>query len=241
MKKTIIALIALAGVTYADTAVWDLTTSVTEGAYLYDADNHLFKDNGEVEGTVLNETDGASRIQTNICFVLNLTEAMGATYPTEANKGINIIKMDMGGDVGLALTSTGLAGIWGDDTNGRGSVTYTTLLQDSGVFTNADGDKCITLTFVETYGSGVQVWSNTTKLINDTTLRASGNTSLTSIYINNGYIDALQFAPGWEGDSIVNTNKAFDKVAKDRLIPEPTTATLSLLALAGLAARRRRR
>lgn len=89
------------------------------------------------------------------------------------------------------------------------------------------------------------MWSNTTKLINDGGLKSSGNTSLSSIYVNADYIEALQFAPGWEGDAIVETNKAFNTDVVGKLgavtIPEPTTATLSLLALCGLAARRRRK
>jgi hypothetical protein len=91
------------------------------------------------------------------------------------------------------------------------------------------------------------VWSNTEKLIDDAALKASGNTSLTSIYVNADYIGCLQFTPEWKGDDIVNTNAAFDATVKEMLaaatpsVPEPTTATLSLLALAGLAARRRRK
>ena len=239
MKKTIVALMALSGVAMADTQVWNLSTSVTDGDYKYDATTGLFTDNADVAGTVLNETDGSGKIQTNISFTLNLTKAMKVTADTK------ILDMDMGGDIGLCVTSTGLASTWGGTTSGsRGSVAYETLLADAGVFTSVDGDKCITLTFVETYGSGVQVWSNTTKYINDGSLKSSGNTSLTSIYANAGYIEALQFAPGWEGDAIVNTNAAFNTAAVEKLgaaIPEPTTATLSLLALAGLAARRRRK
>jgi hypothetical protein len=240
MKKTLIALVALSGAAMAGTQVWDLSTSVTSGDYLYDATTGLFTDNAEVDGTVLNDVNGTKQIQTNICFTLNLTEAQKVTENTK------LIKMDMGGDIGLCLTSTGLASTWGGTTSSsRGSVSYDTLLADSGVFTDKNGDKCITLTFVETYGSGVQVWSNTTKHINDGGLKASGNTSLSSIYVNAGYIEALQFAPGWEGDAIVNTNAAFNTAVVEKLgavtIPEPTTATLSLLALCGLAARRRRK
>lgn len=222
----------------ADTQVWDLSTSVTTGDYLYNATTGLFTDNAEVAGTVLNDVNGSNQIQTNICFTLNLTKAMAVTADTK------IIDMDMGGDIGLCLTSTGLATTWGGTTSSsRGSVSYDTLLADSGVFTDVNGDKCLTLTFVETYGSGVQVWSNTTKYINDTSLRSSSNTSLSSIYVNANYIEALQFAPGWEGDKIVNTNAAFNEAVVEKIgaVPEPTTATLSLLALAGLAARRRRR
>lgn len=236
MKKTFITLLALAGVaSAATTQVWDLSQSVTSGDFLYDASTGLFTDNTEVDGTVLNSVNGSDQIQTNITFTLNLTAAQTVTGYTQ------LLKMDMGGDIGLALTTTGLAGSWGDSTSSsRGSVTFETLLADSGVFSDVEGNKYITLTFVETYGSGVQVWSNTTKLIDDTGLKSSGNTSLTSIYVNSGYIEALQFETEWKGDAIVDTNVAFNATAMP-LIPEPATATLSLLALAGLAARRRRK
>lgn len=235
MKKTFITLFALASVASAATQVWDLSTSVTSGDYLYDATTGLFTDNADVDGTVLNDANGAGQIQTNICITLNLTKAQTVTADTK------LLDMDMGGDVGLCLTTTGLASTWGGTTSSsRGSVSFETLLADSGVFTGPENQQYITLTFVQTYGSGVQVWSNTTKLINDTGLKSSSNTSLTSIYINSNYIDALQFAPGWKGDEIVETNVAFNNVAS-KYIPEPATATLSLLALAGLAARRRRK
>lgn len=143
MKKTIIALVALSGVAMADTQVWDLSTSVTSGDYLYNAETGLFTDNAEVEGTVLNDVNGASQIQTNICFTLNLTKAMTVTSDTL------LLNMDMGGDIGLCVTTTGLASTWGGTTSdSRGSVSYDTLLNDSGVFTDKNGDKCITLTFV---------------------------------------------------------------------------------------------
>lgn len=238
MKKTLVVLMALAGVAMADTQVWDLSTSVTSGDYLYNATTGLFTDNAGVDGTVLNETDGGGKIQTNISFTLNLTKAMAVTSDTM------ILNMDMAGDIGLCVTTSGLRGAWNGAAWGD-NVTYDALLADSGVFTTADGDKCLTLTFVETYGSGVQVWSDTTKLLDAAGLKSSSNTSVASIYANAGIIEALQFAPGWEGDAIVNTNAAFAAAAVEMLgapaVPEPTTATLSLLALAGLAARRRRK
>lgn len=243
MKKTIVALMALAGVAMADTLVWDLGTSVIGDDYLYDAETGLFTDNPNIDGTVLNSVNGASQIQTNITFVLNLTRAMAVTADTK------LLDMDMGGDIGLCLTSTGLATTWnGSTSSARGSVSYDDLLADSSIFTAVNGDTCITLTFAQSYGSnvGVQVWSNTEKLIDDAGLKASGNTSLSSIYVDDYYIGCLQFTPEWKGDAIVETNAAFDAIVKERIaaapsVPEPTTATLSLLALAGLAARRRRK
>lgn len=238
MKKTIIALLALAGVaTAANTQVWDFTTDVTTGAYLFDADTGLFKDNTAVEGTVLNETNGSNQIQTNISFTLNLTEAMTVETNTK------LLEMDMAGDVGLALTTTGISTTWDGAINAdRKSVSYETLLSDVGVFVGLGGDKYITLTMVQTYGSGIQLYSSTTKHIDDGGLRASGNTALTSVYVDSAYVAGVQFSPGWTDDAgFKSKNAAFASVAKEKLIPEPTTATLSLLALAGLVARRRRK
>ena len=234
MKKTFITLLALAGAaSAATTQVWDLSQSVTSGDFLYDASTGLFTDNTDVEGTVLNGVDGSSKIQTNISFTLNLTKAMEVTSDTL------LLNMDTGGDIGLALTTSGLSGAWQGSSWGD-AISYDTLLADSGVFADIEGNKYITLTFVETYGSGVQVWSNTTKHIDYSGLKSSSNTSLASIYVNSGYVEALQFETEWKGDAIVNTNVAFNAEAM-QVIPEPATATLSLLALAGLAARRRRK
>ena len=234
MKKTFITLLALAGAaSAATTQVWDLSQSVTSGDFLYDASTGLFTDNTDVEGTVLNGVDGSSKIQTNISFTLNLTKAMEVTSDTL------LLNMDMGGDIGLALTTSGLSGAWQGSSWGD-AISYDTLLADSDVFADIEGNKYITLTFVETYGSGVQVWSNTTKHIDYSGLKSSSNTSLESIYVNSGYVEALQFETEWKGDNIVNTNVAFNAEAM-QVIPEPATATLSLLALAGLAARRRRK
>lgn len=234
MKKTFITLLALAGAaSAATTQVWDLSQSVTSGDFLYDASTGLFTDNSAVDGTVLNGVDGSSKIQTNISFTLNLTKAMEVTSDTL------LLNMDTGGDIGLALTTSGLSGAWQGSSWGD-AISYDTLLADSGVFADIEGNKYITLTFVETYGSGVQVWSNTTKHINYSDLKSSSNTSLASIYVNSGYVEALQFETEWKGDNIVNTNVAFNAEAM-QVIPEPATATLSLLTLAGLAARRRRK
>lgn len=239
MKKTIVALMALAGVAMAGTPVWHLGSSATTGDYLYNAETGLFTDNSEIDGTVLNSVNGANQIQTNISFVLNLTRAQALTEDTL------LLNMDMGGDIGLCLTTAGLRGAWGGSAWGD-TVSYETLLADDNVFTAVNGDTCITLTFAQSYGSGVQVWNNDSTIWTGGGLKASGNTSLSSIYVDADYIGCLQFTPEMKGDAIVETNAAFDATVKKMIaaapsVPEPTTATLSLLALAGLAARRRRK
>ena len=52
-----------------------------------------------------------------------------------------------------------------------------------------------------------------------------------------GYVDDIQFY----NVSSLDDAKSIMSAQAARLVPEPTTATLSLLALAGLAARRRRK
>lgn len=245
MKSIAVTSLLLAGMGWAaDTRVFDLSTGVTDSAsaYQYDASTGAFTDNEAIAGTVLNDLSNASQIQTNISFVLNLTEAMKVSSST------TLLRMDMnGGDVGLCLTTTGVASTWNGATSGsRKSVSYDTLLQDTSVFTDADGNQCITLTMAQTYGSGVQLYSNNAQLFSDTGLKGSTNTTLYSVTLGTDYVEAVQFSPGWLGlGDTYNAawqakNQAFDTAARTVLMPEPTTATLSLLALVGLAARRRR-
>ena len=60
-------------------------------------------------------------------------------------------------------------------------------------------------------------------------------TDISGVKINEGYVTSSYIYSGsWDNDALT-------AITKKALIPEPTTATLSLLALAGLAARRRRR
>lgn len=241
MKKTLVAILACGSAAFAvtNTQIFDLTTSVTasDSPYFYNATTGTFTDNPDITGTVLNETNGNGQIQTNISFVLNLTEAQQVTSPT------TILTMDMVGDIGLVLTDSGISTSWNGDTSGRSSIDYTTLtLADSGAFVAIDGNTYITLTMVQTYGSGVQLYSNTTKFFSDGGLKGSDNKTLNAITINSDYLASIQFAPEWLTTEAKwkEKNQAFDTAARPHITPEPATATLSLLALAGLAARRRR-
>lgn len=228
MKKTLIALVALAGNALAtSTEVWDLTQTVTGSDYQYDAST------GILNGSTLSD-----QLQTNISFTLNLTEALTVEEDTL------LLEMDMdtiGKAIALYLTSEGMLTICGGQAEGSKSWQeefYDTLNRCS--FTSSAGDQCVTLTFVQTPDE-VQMWSNDEQVFFADELNFE-NSSLSSIYINKDYVEALQFTPG-KSEDVAKTNAAFDAKVKERLqlVPEPTTASLSLLALAGLALRRRRK
>ena len=61
-----------------------------------------------------------------------------------------------------------------------------------------------------------------------------------AFYSNSGNTEAV-FGKIYDMSTLAGNNVEFSKFVKTLTIPEPTTATLSLLALCGLAARRRRR
>ncbi len=59
------------------------------------------------------------------------------------------------------------------------------------------------------------------------------------VYTNEGN-DYASYGTVYDMSSLAGDTQAFTTYVKTMVVPEPTTATLSLLALAGLAARRRR-
>lgn len=63
----------------------------------------------------------------------------------------------------------------------------------------------------------------------------------TQTVTNQEFAMSTVFAGQWEDDLYLGYDGLMVYVSNNALIPEPATATLSLLALAALAARRRRR
>ena len=113
-----------------------------------------------------------------------------------------------------------------------------------------DAAESITLTFDTTNKLGYSLWSydgtTATELVGLTYQSASGSVSQT---YNTDTVDASQLFVVWTanhttgnaggGQTVTVSNIALKYTAAPA-VPEPATATLSLLALAGLAARRRR-
>ena len=111
----------------------------------------------------------------------------------------------------------------------------------------------ITLSFDTTNKLGYSVWSydgtTATEVIG---LTYQGNAGSVSQTYNTSVVDASQLFVLWTanhpsgnaggGQTVTVSNIALSySAAPSASVPEPTTATLSLLALAGLAARRRRK
>ena len=210
MKKTIIALMALAGIAAAETVT---TTGLTAtfvndpvnigncwaGDYTFTftlTDDYTMADFGTVlafyRGSAVNDTYGYNAIVLGGSDdALTLTVGRGRAYNTVDNA------------TGISAETTFTFAGGADD-----KVTFTTAIEKGVTYTLTvtGGDQAMTPTLT---------WVGGEEALNSYKGNMNGNANLTSV-VNPG-----------------------TKVTE--IVPEPTTATLSLLALAGLAARRRRK
>ena len=207
MKKTIIAMMALAGVAMgAETA---LTLNITE----LKSDNSLVlwtnADVDTVESwafTFTLDTQRASLTDQDLIFLPDLDDEL--KFAVNANGSLEFY--------GSAMNNQGLSSAAGMVTTDATVITLKFIANENlqgeitgGTLSAIVGDKVhsatlsTNLTLVKSTNDGIRVWSN------------GGNEHF--------------------------TNMSLTKLDNNKLVPEPTTATLSLLALAGLAARRRRK
>lgn len=255
MKKTLITLLALAGVAAAGTTtVTDLTTSVTSGNVTYTAPTTTGGE-GSFSGAGIWESGGGSRAHGALTFTLNLTELAKLTTQTY------LVTVDSSSDLGLIWgqynEEWGIAGNWQGSLwakDGTSFVSLDTLMADAwSVADNAtDGFITLTMTVANTEGTqgGMQLYKagSGTSYYTTNGLGSSSNTSIDAFKFDTSLIENVAVTSGWVAGSTAsslgtNLETTFTSAhgGKVALVPEPTTATLSLLALAGLAARRRRR
>lgn len=228
---------ALAGLASADTQFLDLSKDTTSGTLKYDAAT------GNITTSTAADFYQVSngKAETNVIITFNLTEAAKVTTNTK------IIELDYNGDrnVSLLATKDGLVGGWNGGAYGDNTVSWETLLSDSTVFTDYNGEKHITLMVSQWNNQNITFLVNTGKsqIITTSGLGSSSISSMEALYVNSNFVDAVNVTPAWKTDNATrqSATAAFNTTVKNKIVPEPTTATLSLLALAGLAARRRRR
>ena len=219
MKKTIIALMALAGVAIADTG----TAMNTELKGLIKSTGYSY---GDTYTLTFNIIDVGSGGESNISYL-----QMASDYYlfTQGNQhvGLTSVTGDPGGSwIGITETKDGVNTMAYDASTAK----------PTGFFTwNSSGQKG-TLALGDNEGNNnanVVVTLSYDGLATTLTLAAPAVTE--KIVIKNLSLNANDF--------VFNTGRYYlaGEVVSFVSAPEPTTATLSLLALCGLAARRRRK
>jgi len=223
MKKTIIALLALAGVAAADTYELDMK-DVTFGS----ADT-LTKSN-----EAMNWADGA--VYETWYMEFKLSDVTATEYKatiTAGPGGSNSSGLSVSAKAGSITLGTGSSNV----ISSAGSLTFTTT--DTLTFAYYDGTAYLGNMTTKKYISASTDLPSTTTMTSGTSRAwANGNpTGTTQIGATSiASLDNLDIPAGYTLDmgTLMTTGVAPS-------VPEPTTATLSLLALAGLAARRRRK
>ncbi len=211
MKKTLIALMALAGVAAAATITED--TSMYKGGDLYSAAFEY--------SFTLGETFAVTGDYDLLLAYYQIND--GSNYT------VNAFKLTSGGvltlDRGKTLTLT------------DGALTDASTLgtvHNSSTFTA--GGEAYTLTTPGTY---------TIQYLGGTNDHAAANLLLDGVTVATFTGGAHNMNGAGNGTELFNAGTIFYNVnaavTAAPAVPEPTTATLSLLALAGLAARRRRK
>lgn len=252
MKKTLITLLALAGVAWADTvSIAPLTSS--EGW-------SVGHQNTNKSTNAVLDTTAATLTLTNADWsrgygVYTLADAITLTNETDRlTVSFTINTTDLNSLVTGTLVGSGKAialghGSYDNSGNGGNGIQSGISTDTTGVFYNMQTsttggvfvtpDKKVNNSFTAntplTLTTTVE-W-DTTKSQFVASL-SYGKTSLTSYDLGTSYtLDKLVFS--LDGGNSTQTVSGVSVSAN--LVPEPATATLSLLALAGLAARRRRK
>lgn len=224
MKKTIIALMALAGVAVA---AEETTKELTFAGFNTElAEVSAFKPS---EYTLTLTFTGTDFDGYGSGYILKLAENWGVF--TQAGNYIAMENTNVGDRAWVDPTSTsGTTFTW------TSTGTTTDTLLDSWVSKDTNGGKA---------QPGVKNMSFTLDVTAAGSVITLGMTNGTTSVIETGYVVDLANIKLIDG-SAAGANQGVTGISNASItytptVPEPTTATLSLLALAGLAARRRRK
>ena len=233
------------------TPLTDLSKDAAFDGITYTAETGLFT------GSVYYASQ--SKVQSNTSITLNLTD-LNSFFASNAEQVITLVNVNMETDVSLVATASGLEVYQGGVLYKENkTVSYQTLQSDESLFVANDGDTYITLTFAQVRGEA-RIYTLNSKvegvvngettlvagaLYSESSMTTSALSTFENIYVNSDYITAVEFSNAWPTNGTAENFQlltgALNDSVKTVLLPEPATATLSLLALCGLAARRRRR
>ena len=264
MKKTLITLLALAGVASAAWTADDAngwlyksgdawvtnSATVTKDATTDDLTIQILDANSQVLDFSYNENN-----ETRACYTFAITLNLDAlTSPTSATSAVwggSKVGIGLNNGVVTACIGSGSAS-WNTTGLTLGSTGSLTLV----VTTDTKGSMILAYGEDGTYSSQVSAQTGNNKVNGTTTgggtyygwsgLKEKAN--ITSFTIDSSIAGAVEKFAVWDSkvssdglDSAAMLTNMDTVAAAMKVIPEPTTATLSLLALAGLAARRRRK
>ncbi len=219
MKKTIIALMALAGLAAAETYTASTPAKSGDGAQ-----GNYYGFTLAFDNSTYLTTDVPANLELMLDSITLLSRSSGATA---AAMKVAVYKY-----TGDSTTGTFLGVSTNTIENAAGNTTYT--LSFDGITVNSseryqflfvNGGTTEDLTTFDGYKAASMAWG--VSVTNSFSAQIPGGWGT---YKGNGI-------NSWEGNYIPVTTITLSTPA----VPEPTTATLSLLALAGLAARRRRK
>lgn len=243
MKKTLIALMALAGVSCADTLVLDDASWKTTGT-----------------ATVNNGTlsTGYTNWLVDTAYY-TLGKTISYTQEDSLNFSFDATNNGTGNSIlTLALIGTENAIVVGHGTYDKPAdqlqaAVTNNLTADGYVFANTNPGDDVQLTAGATLDGGMPANGATTSISGSIawdgdsyalTLKSSATESVMNYDLGLTTLDLTKIMVTLEGGDGAATTGGWAMASMSNLsitIPEPTTATLSLLALAGLAARRRRK
>ena len=243
MKKTLITLLALAGVAAAGEVTFtDLTQNITDST----SGITFTQSTGLFTGSVTNYegADAGKGSNGAITFAIDWAAASALT----ANTCILTLNYDgntaynSGKNSGIYWTNGNIKAWFAGAVNSGGNTADTTEVADAKQIIGGKDYVILTLRYDDLGASnatkGVSLFTSTSEIYEYWDQGSSSYDEVTSIYINTDLVKAVTIMTGEINDA---TAKAGVTNLATAMVPEPTTATLSLLALAGLAARRRRR
>lgn len=275
MKKTLIALMALAGITYAaDTVNIDFGRydAQTDGYYnIHTAQNFTmsndranYVNDGTSAETTHNLTLGSQSVTLTFRHYLGDGYCGGlGLIPTLTTNEESGWKNALSGTLPGSIVGNVSDGLTSQNGAGTGFYTLTFSGLQAGVYSiigmgGYSGNDTMSSVTVSLGSNATANWSSQSATSNGWTTNATATSSNSINFANSAgsgnhgyYFDAQNIVVGEEGTitlTIQGTGNAgygrtplnFISLSGEA-IPEPTTATLSLLALAGLAARRRRK
>lgn len=258
MKKTLITLLAMTGVAMADYAHFDTLVGVTTQNGITNTNGVLTGDSLTSKHNVVHSNGSNDDFATSVvCITLNLTAMQNATVAS--NSYVELFYFDAKFDTGLALTSSGIKGLWETSTNGdvgagmwnsNSNTAYALTTLTTNPYAYQQGENTyldLAVVVGSNYGNGWQGIGGLVaydaagnKVIEYNGLTSAGNADqpINSIKLNTDFITS---ATVYQGDVPVITGGVGSWLVSQGIIPEPATATLSLLALSALATRRRRK